>query len=362
MLQEKLGARRLPDLLTLNDGRAVRTPEDWRARRTELLELLSREEYGYTPAPPERVTGEIDPMSRREASLHAFGDKAVHQRVRLSFDTPGGAFSFPLTLLVPKAVPRAPVFIYIDFERDCPDRLGPVEEILDHGFALAAFCYRDVSDDGAAFDGLGALYPRDERDGWGKLGMWAFAASRVLDYLETRDDIDARRACVCGHSRLGKAALWCGAQDERFSLTIANDSGCSGAAISRGKTGERIDDIARHFPYWFCGNYQAWRKREDEAPFDQHMLLALCAPRRVYVSSAEKDSWADPESEFLGCLAADPAWRALGADGFVSPDAMPELNAPLMDGHIGYHVRPGSHFYSRTDWGFHIACREKYDL
>ena len=356
MLKEKLAARGIPALMTMNDGRPVKTPDDWRDRRMELIELLSREEYGFTPAAPEKVTGEI------LESADAFANKAVQQSVSLSFDTPGGPFAFPFTLITPKAVKKAPVFVIIAFRPDVPDRYLPTEEIIDHGFAIATFCYNDVSHDSGRFDKLAELYPRDEKTGWGKIGMWAFAASRVLDYLETREDIDATRACVTGHSRLGKTALWCGAQDERFSMVVSNCSGCSGAAISRGKIGESVARIATVFPYWFCGNYQAWKERDYEAPFDQHMLLALVAPRMLYVCSAEEDSWADPESEFLSCAAASEAWTALRVPGLVTPDAMPEIGAPLLDGGVCYHVRAGSHFFSRTDWLGHMACREKHGV
>ncbi len=359
MLQEKLLDRRLPDLMTLGDGRKVKTGDDWRARRLELLELLGAEEYGFTPAAPRSVRAEIDPVSQRGDYAFAYGGKAARQLIRLSFDTPGGEFTFPVALITPRREGKAPAFVYIDFDQDTPSRFLPVEEIIDHGFALASFCCLDITSDGPEYDGLAALYPRDEKTGWGKLGMWAFAASRAADYLTTREDIDAGRICVTGHSRLGKTALWCGAQDERFSMTIANDSGCAGAALSRGKGGESIDIIAKRFPYWFCGNYQAWRGRESEAPFDQHMLIALCAPRLVYISSASQDDWADPESEFLACAAADPAWRVLGARGLVSPDAMPETDAPLTEGGVCYHKRQGTHFYSRTDWLWHMLCRER---
>jgi len=356
MLNEKIAARTLPPLMTLNDGRPVRTPDDWRVRRAELIDLFSREEYGYTPAAPGHVTGEI------LKSADAFANKATQQTVSVSFDTPGGRFAFPVTLVVPKAVKRAPVFVVIAFRPEVPDRYMPAEEIVDHGFAFATFCYEDVTADSHEFNGLAALYPRDERTGWGKIGMWAFAASRVLDYLETRGDIDATRACVTGHSRLGKTALWCGAQDERFSMIVSNCSGCSGAAITRDKAGETVEAIAARFPYWFCGNYQAWRGREHDMPFEQHMLLALAAPRRLYVCSAEEDEWADPESEFLSCVAASEAWTALRVPGLVAPDALPALNQPLMDGGVCYHVRAGSHFFSRTDWLNHMACRERYGV
>ena len=356
MLKEKLAARGIPALMTMNDGTPVKTPDGWRARRRELIDLLSREEYGYTPAAPEKVTGEI--LERADA----FANKAVQQTVSVSFETPKGLFSFPFTLIAPKAVQKAPVFVVIAFRPEVPDQYLPAEEIIDHGFAVATFFYKDVSDDSGVFDKLAELYPRDEKTGWGKIGMWAFAASRVLDYLETREDIDAARACVAGHSRLGKTALWCGAQDERFSMVVSNDSGCSGAAVSRDKVGETVGRIATVFPYWFCGNFQAWKEREHEMPFDQHMLLALVAPRRLYVCSAEEDTWADPESEFLGCFAASEAWTALRVPGLIAPDAMPEVGAPLTEGGVCYHLRAGSHFFSRTDWLNHMACREKHGV
>lgn len=356
MIDEKLHARGLPPLMTFSDGRPVLGPDDWRARRRELIALLSREEYGFTPAAPESVSAEAVPAES------AFAGKALRQTVHLSFDTPGGRFSFPFTLLLPKAVKKAPVFVVIAFRPEAPDSYLPAEEILDNGYAIATFCYTHVTEDSAAMNGLAAMYPRDPQTGWGKLSMWAFAASRVLDYLETRQDIDAARACVTGHSRLGKAALWCGAQDERFSMVVSNCSGCAGAAISRGKAGETIGHISQAFPFWFCGNYSSWSGREQQAPFDQHMLLSLVAPRKLYVCSAEEDAWADPASEFLSCVAASEAWTALRLPGFITPDEMPAVNQPLLEGNICYHLRSGSHFFSRTDWGYHMACRLKHHV
>lgn len=362
MLNERLEAYCLPDLLMMKNGQKAKTIEEWRLRRREIIDLLSREEYGYTPAAPVKVTARIDPVSDLEINTHAFANKAVQQVIHLSFDTPGGEFTFPFILAVPKSQKKAPVFVYIGFRPSFPDQYLPVEEILDHGFAVASFCYKDVTDDSADFDKLAKLYPRDVNTGWGKIGMWAFAASRIMDYLETREDIDFARVCVSGHSRIGKTALWCAAQDERFSMVVSNNSGCSGAAISRRKEGERIEHITSVFPFWFCGNYQKWRGREDELPFDQHMLLALIAPRKLYVNSAQEDKWAGPENEFLSCVAASDAWKIHRLPGLVTPDDMPQINQPLMEGNICYHVRSGGHYHSRTDWGYQMACREKYHI
>lgn len=356
MLSEKLAERLLPALMTHNDGSSIVTPDDWRARRRELLNLLQREEYGFTPPAPKEVRGEI---LSEEVS---FAGKATLSSIRLTFDTPGGAFSFPITLILPRANAPCPAFVALNFRPNVPDAYLPAEEIVDHGFAVAVLYYNDVTQDSDAGDGLAKMYPRDAKTGWGCIGMWAFAASRVLDYLLTRPEIDPSRVCVTGHSRLGKTALWCGAQDERFSMVISNDSGCSGAAISRGKVGESIEVISRVFPYWFCGNYRRWANREFEAPFDQHMLLSLVAPRKLYVCSAIEDTWADPESEFLSCLAASEAWKFLRVSGLVTPDAFPVSDQPLMDGGVCYHVRDGEHFFSRTDWLYHLACRERYHI
>ncbi|MBR0464738.1 MAG: hypothetical protein IJJ23_10255 [Clostridia bacterium] len=357
MTAELMQKLNLPDLMTLNDGTPVRQASQWPLRRAELIDLLSREEYGYTPKAPSRVEGAIV-----SGDDNAFAGKAVQQRIELTFDTPAGSFTFPMMLTYPKADRAVPVFVNVAFRPDLPERYCPLEEIIDRGYALASFCYTDVTADGAEIDGLAVKYPVDEKTGWGKIGMWAFACSRVLDYLEDRPEIDSARAAVVGHSRLGKTALWCGAQDERFSMVISNDSGCSGAAITRNKVGEKIADITDRFPFWFCGNYRNWRGREDEMPFEQHMLLALVAPRLLYVCSADQDQWAHPENEFLGCCAASPAWRLLRLPGLITDGRMPELNAPLHDGSVCYHVRPGTHFFSRTDWNYQMDCRDRHGV
>ena len=223
---------------------------------------------------------------------------------------------------------------------------------------LAEFCIDNVSADrkNSYEERLDAHVfengKRDDED-WGKIGMWAFAASRLLDYLLTFDYVDRKRVGVMGHSRLGKTALWAGANDERFTHVFSNDSGCSGAAITRKKVGETFPRIADVFDYWFCENMQKISKdveTSESVCFDQHFLLAACAPRKVYVGSAQLDTWADPISEFLCCHAASPAWEILGETGFISPDRLPDAWDRFADGNIGYHLRPGEHFLSRHDW------------
>lgn len=356
MLENLLKDRNIPALTVMNDGSDA-TSETWSQRRKELIHLLSEQVYGFTPAAPDHVSAKI--LSNEE---HVFADKAVQQRIELSFPTPSGSFAFPFDLILPKASQPVPLFIVIAFRPLIPDRYLPMEEIIDRGYGVATIYYNEVTTDNGDKTGLLLQYPRDEKTGWGKIGMWAFAASRVLDYMLTRSEIDPARVAVTGHSRLGKTALWCGAQDERFSLAISNDSGCSGAAITRDKVGETVRDITNNFPYWFCGNYKTWAGREHEMPFEQHMLISLLAPRRVYVCSAEQDSWADPQSEFLSARAASEAWTLLGETGLVAKDALPSVGDVFQDGKVAYHLRSGSHFFSRTDWLHHMAYRDRHHV
>ena len=347
MFLHDLEARKLPPVIPENMDAA-----QWPAYRKQLIELFASEEYGRTPLPPKEVRSEILPFKGQ-----GWAGKAEEYQVKLSFDTPKGEFSFPVSFVMPESGEQLPLVIYISF-RPYPDAYHqPVEEIIDSGVALAAFCYEDVtSDDGDMANGLAGMFEREDGDSaaWGKIGMWAYAASRVMDYARTLEAIDEARIFVAGHSRLGKTALWCAAQDERFAGAGINGSGCGGMAVTRGKQGETVKAITQHFPHWFCENYQKYAGRESEMPVDQHQLAALLAPRLLAVSNAEEDIWADPQSEFMALYEADKAYTLLGVPGLIAPAEYPAAGTKYPGGCIGYGLRRGRHFMSREDWGFFL--------
>ncbi len=351
-----------PELLKFNDGSEVVCVKCWEQRRQELLEILQREEYGFIPPLPDRVSGEI--LEGKKEERDCCSGHAELLRLRISFDAEKGPFSFPMHLFRPTGREKAPLILLLNFRPDVYDKYYPAEEIIDHGFALGVIYYEDVTKDNGDFsDGLAGLYER-RNDGtdWGKLAMWGFAARCAMNYLETLPFIDRENTAIAGHSRLGKAALFASAFDERFKFTISNDSGCCGAAYERGKHegGETFADITRAFPFWFCENMKKYAGKAESAPFDQHFLLALTAPRYLLVGSASKDLWADPVCEEDCCRAVSPVWKLYGKAGYLGGDSPCETNGNYPEGSIAYHKRDGIHFLGRADWLSYMDFMEKH--
>jgi hypothetical protein len=288
--------------------------------------------------------------------------KVIHRNYKLYFDTPKGEYSFPFALVLPKKVQAPPVIMHIAF-RNFPDWYIPIEEITDQGFGIAVINYNDISEDATNSDytlGLADHFIGNktrEKNEWGRIGVWAYGAMRLMDHLVTRDDIDTAHIAVSGHSRLGKTALWVAAQDERFFAVHVNDSGYGGAGLHRGHIGEKVEDFVRcGSKDWFCDNFlNILNQDENERPTDQHMLCACVAPRYLYVASAKDDRCVDWLSDMLSCYATSPVYEALGKCGFIAPDTIPSPPFALHQGSIGYHVRNYEHYLSREDWNHFIA-------
>jgi hypothetical protein len=377
----------LPDPLVMADGRRVTTSAMWfERRRPELLEMFRREMYGRRPGKPPHMTFEPASVDR-----HALGGKAERKEVTVLFT--GGKDGPKMSLLVYLPADTAkpvPMFLGLNFggnqtvaadpgihlgevwtraeksrtpvkeaaaekSRGTSVRQWQVEKILAHGYGLATIYYGEIEPD---FDGgiqygvrplfLKAGQTALEADEWGAIGAWAWGLSRALDYLETDPQVDAHHVAVMGHSRLGKTALWAGAEDTRFAMAISNCSGEGGAALSRRIFGEQPKDLTSRFPHWFDANYKKYSGRESALPFDQHELIALMAPRPVYVATAEEDLWSDPKGQFLAAAAAGPVYQLLGKQG-LGTEEMPGPQQPIMHD-IGYHHRTGQHDVTEYDW------------
>ncbi len=381
----------LPDPLTFENGRPVRNRRQWsRRRRAELLGLFEKEMFGRAPGRPEGMWFET--LYRDSQAL---GGKAVRKEVKVHFDGSGKHYLKLLVYTPADAKGKVPAFLGINFlgnwgicndpgilmpteeelktygkvdnlERGKSDRRWPLEMILSAGYGVATFYrgdvdpdYDDVFENGVhpLFYRPGQDYP--DPDEWGTIAAWAWGLRRALDYLETDPDVDAKRVAVFGHSRLGKTALWAGAQDERFALVISNCSGNCGAALSRRHFGETIRKVNCFRPQWFCDNFLKYNDNEAALPFDQHELIALCAPRPVYVASATEDFYADPRGEFLAIQAASPVYSLFGKKGLDGVE-MPGPDTHVGDGALGYHMRTGKHDILAFDWQQYILFADKW--
>lgn len=410
--EAKVPAYELPPLIpatvgaTTNEQRAAFWQQQ---RRAEVQSLFEQTVYGKTPTAPVDVRAEL-----LESSDAALGGTAVRQQVRLTISPspkaqgldPQRSIDVHVLIYAPKIKAgdntKAPAFMGLNFygnqtvhsdpeihisegwmrsnaaigivdnratekTRGTAQQRWQPEMLIERGYGLVTIYCGDIDPDNYQHDFSDGVHPlfykqgqtQPAADQWGAIGGWAWGLSQVRAWLETQPDtlVDARRIAVIGHSRLGKTALWAGAQDENFAMVISNDSGCGGAALYRRCYGERIHHMVKPIGYWFCRNHLKFAKRESELPVDQHMLLALVAPRPLYVASAEEDRWADPKGEFLAAQHASPVFEWLGQKGLPA-DQMPAVNEPVV-GRVGYHVRTGKHDVTRFDWQQYLDFADK---
>jgi len=357
----------VPELLRSTSGATIGSAVDWeRIRRPEVLRTLQEKVYGVRPV--ERpadlrftVCGEPEDV---------FGGKAVKKTVRGDYSGPGGSASFEFVAWIPKRAGKVSAFVHISprparTANDPSVEPGfwtlPAEYIVSRGYAAIAFCNTDVALDihgtsttatGGVFKAFGPLDAKTRQPTeWGILSAWAWGASRVMDWIETEPLLDARRVGVVGLSRNGKTALLAGATDPRFAMTVSCCSGMGGAKLNHMHCGhsETVRLIMKPAWRWFCGAFAEWTDRDTMTPFDQHWLLALVAPRLLYVSSASEDPWAGPRGEFASATLATPVWNLYGKSGLIH-HGFPKVNSPLLAGNIGYHLRDGVHDITQYDW------------
>lgn len=379
--ENKVPVYTLPDVLTLTNGSKVATKKEWmKKRRPELLHLFETQIYGKAPARSKDLHFRLLNEDRE-----ALGGLATRKEVAVYLTRDEKHYLTVLIYLPNQRKEAVPMFFGINFKgnhaihpdegitfpseermiaygrkrmfpRGSAASRWPVEMLMEHGYGLATFYRGDIDpdfDDGFQ-NGVHPLYyqkgqTRPAENEWGTLAAWAWGMSCAMDYFEKDKGIDAKRIAIFGHSRLGKTTLWAGAIDPRFALVISNDSGCGGAALSRRRFGETVRAVNCQFTHWFCRNFWQYNDKEDTLPIDQHELIALMAPRPVYIASAEEDRWADPKGEFLSGLYASPVYELFGLPG-LSVKEMPAVNQPVLSGTIGYHIRSGKHDINLYDW------------
>lgn len=384
----KVPGIKLPDPLALPGGGRIRSAREWEEKgRPATLKLIEEQMYGRMPVgKPSGFKVVLD-----KEVPDAVGGKAIRREYLVSFVEGKGPQVRMLLYLPKNAKGPVPAFLGLNFRgNQCVEKdpritpeLGyvvgsrkgedrkaqaealrgsaagrwPVGMILDAGFAVATACCGNIDPDfhDGWKNGVHPLFTKGEPkpDEWGTVSAWAWGLSRLLDTLEEIEEVDAKRVAVIGHSRLGKTSLWAGATDQRFRAVISNNSGCGGAALSKRAYGETVGRINRSFPHWFNGNFKKYNENEKALPFDQHQLLALIAPRAVYVASATEDRWADPRGEFLSVLHAQPVYdlyhkSSLGVTSHPAPDRS-------VGRVTGYHLRTGKHDVTPGDWKHYLA-------
>ena len=392
----------LPDPMVMQDGTKISTVSDWNLkRRPELKSLFQHYMYGNLPAKPQRWSVEEVLFS----DSRFLDGKATISESRLAFYGPDLKHRLHVLLVVPnQRTGPVPLFVGMNFcgnhaltlhpkvhlptgwvykscvgsenerateaGRGSQDSTWNLDLIIERGYGLACFYSGDLDPDTPDFsDGIEPSFYRPGQttpmpSDAGAIAAWAWGYHRVVDFLidQHGQTIDPKRIAAVGHSRNGKTTLLAAAMDERIALAIPHQAGCGGTAPSRvdidRKDVETIRRINTAFPHWFCDNFPKFNEQPDRLPFDQHSLVALCAPRPVLFSNATDDQWANPDGQFEMLKAADPVYRLFQAGG-LDAKVRPELRT-LSGGTLGYYIRPGKHAMDREDWGVFLNFADRH--
>jgi len=386
---------KLPPLLVFDDGRKVKTAADWAKRRKEIEDLFAEDVYGKYPAHIPAVSWKVDSVEEMTVAgvpaivKHVTGhvDNSEYPAIAVDIEadvvTPastrgkkvpviiGGGTVHPFTFRFPPPRPGQPVH-RLAVPENPPDS---TKLLLEAGWGFVARNPNQVqADNGAGLDkGIIGLVnhgqPR-KLDDWGVLRAWAWADSRILDYLETDPDVDGTKVGVMGHSRGGKAALVAMADDPRFAIGYISSSGAGGADLFRRNYGETLGNLcsAEEF-HWFAGNflrYGAVGHSANEMPVDSHEFIALIAPRPVFIGGgalitdpeyAPGDAWQDAQGMFLAAAAASPAWKLLGQEG-LGTTTFPPMGTLIDSGRIAFR----QHQYGHTpapNWPYFLEFAAK---
>lgn len=370
----------LPDALVMEDGTAITTTEQFEERKEEILALF--EQYVYGTLPKDGFTTTFEVVEEGEALDGA----AIRKQIKITVTTDKGFSDALMLLYVPNTNIASPVVIGLNFngnhtsisdesvlpsynfdtsddsweeERGSKSYRWNIENCISRGYAVATIFADDFAPDSSKTYNSRVISLFDE-DEFMTVGAWAFGLMRGVDYLVEDASIDAEHIAVVGHSRLGKAAVWAGANDTRIGMVISNDSGNTGASLSRSNRGETVKSVNAMFPHWFCSKYSEYGNNENELPVDQNLLLSVIAPRIIYVASAEDDMWADPQGAWNSLMNATNAYELYGLDVLEYSDSKPDVDTPVWCKSMGAHIRAGWHDIQEEDWTYYLDYMDTY--
>ncbi|HYV38311.1 MAG TPA: hypothetical protein VE988_21690 [Gemmataceae bacterium] len=369
--ESKVKPYKLPELLKMANGELVQDAKMWfEKRRPEILKLFQTEIFGRIPANAPSVKWQV-----ASTDDNAAGGTAIMKKVVGTMSEKAGAPKINLTLYIPaKAKGPVPAIIIIGGggggKGGAPGKAGALTgtpgQIIAKGFAYAGFSHTEVQPDQNNTYNKGVIglclkpgQTKPDPDEWGSISAWAWATSRVIDYLETDKLIDAKCIGIQGTSRLGRTALWEAAQDERVTTAFPAVCGEAAAAIARRDWGETVDDMAQNYPWQLGGNYQKWVGRWDDMPVDAHMLIALVAPRGLFVNGGTTDQWMDPVGMFQGLVHAGPAYKLVGAKDLGTKD-LPPIDKIVMDGNLAWSYHTGGHMATGPEWTAFLEFSDRH--